>query len=68
MRWIVPVHRGSALRFSQPLSGFLAHPSVAALFHAATVRGVLPSERCSSPRSRAPLGAACSLAVLHRRT
>jgi hypothetical protein len=28
-----------------------------------TVRGVLPSERCSSPRSRSSLEAACSLAV-----
>jgi hypothetical protein len=45
---------GSALRLSQPLSGFLANPSTAALFHAATVPGVLPSE--SSPhRNRAPL-------------
>jgi len=45
---------GSALRFSQPPSGFPADPSFAALFHAATVPGVLPSE--SSPhRNRAPL-------------
>jgi hypothetical protein len=45
---------GSALRLSQPPSGFLADPSFAALFHAATVPGVLPSE--SSPhRNRAPL-------------
>jgi hypothetical protein len=34
---------GSALRLSQPLSGFLADPSFAALFRAATVRGILPS-------------------------
>jgi len=48
------VRLGSALRFSQPLSGFLASSSFAALFHAATVRGVLPSE--SSPhRDRVPL-------------
>jgi hypothetical protein len=50
--------RGSAPRFSQPLSGFLAHPGFAALFHAAAARGVLPSEPCSSPGSRAPLGVA----------
>jgi hypothetical protein len=37
-----------------PLSGFLAGPSFAALFHAATVPGILPSE--SFPHSsRAPL-------------
>ena len=37
-----------------PLSGFLAGSSFAAMFHAATVRGILPSE--SSPhKSRAPL-------------
>jgi hypothetical protein len=58
---------GSALRLSQPLSGFLASPSFAALFHAATVPGVLPSE--SSPRrNRAPLSRPhCSLAVIHQR-
>ena len=50
--------RGSAPRFSQPLSGFLAHPGFTALFHAAAARGVLPSEPCSSPGSRAPLGVA----------
>jgi hypothetical protein len=45
---------GSAHRLSQPLSGFQANPSFAALFHAATVPGIPPSE--SSPRrSRAPL-------------
>jgi hypothetical protein len=52
------VRCGSALRFSQPLSGFLASPGFAALFHAAAARGVLPSEPCSSPGSRAPLGVA----------
>jgi hypothetical protein len=47
-------HLGSALRLSQPLSGFPAVPSFAALFHAATVPGFLPSE--SFPRkNRAPL-------------
>jgi hypothetical protein len=47
-------HPGSALRFSQPLSGFLASSSSTALFRAAAVPGRLPSER--SPRKdRAPL-------------
>jgi len=68
LRWSVLSHHGSALRFSQPLSGFLAHPSLATFFHAAAARGVLPSERCSSLGSRAPLGVACSPAVLHHRT
>jgi len=44
MRWVVPSHLGSALRFSQPLSGFPAHPSFVALFRATTVPGILPSE------------------------
>lgn len=52
------VRCGSAPGFSQPLSGFLASPSFAALFHAAAARGVLPSEPSSSPGSRAPLGVA----------
>jgi len=48
------VHPGSALRLFQPLSGFVASSSFAALFRAATVRGVLPSE-VSPRRNRAPL-------------
>jgi hypothetical protein len=45
---------GSALGLSQPLSGFLASPSCAALFHAAAAHGLFPSE--SSPhKGRAPL-------------
>jgi hypothetical protein len=52
--WIVPFHPGSALRFSQPLSGFLASSSSTALFRAATVPGLPPAE--PSPREdRAPL-------------
>jgi hypothetical protein len=35
-------HLGSTLRFSQPLSGFLAGSSFAALFHAVTVVGIPP--------------------------
>lgn len=52
---------GSALRFFEPLSGFLAGPCFAALFHAATVPGILPSElsprrdRVSLSRPLAPL-------------
>jgi hypothetical protein len=54
MERVVHAHPGSALRLSQPLSGFLATPSFAALFHAATVPRIFPSE--SSPhRNRAPL-------------
>lgn len=52
MRRFVHRRRGSALRFSRPLSGLPAHPSFAGLFHPAAVRGVLPSERCPSPGSR----------------
>jgi hypothetical protein len=37
-------HSGSALRLSQPLSGFPADSSSTALFHTATVRGLSPSE------------------------
>lgn len=33
-------HPGSALRLSQPLSGFLAGPRLAALFHAAAIPGL----------------------------
>jgi hypothetical protein len=67
MRRAVHSRLGSALRFSQPRSGFLADPSFAALFHAATVPGILPSEsfphRDRVPLSRPP----SSLAVIHRR-
>jgi hypothetical protein len=53
-RWVVHAPLSSALRFSQPLSGFPASSGFAALFRAAAVRGILPSE--SSPRrDRAPL-------------
>jgi len=58
-------HPGSALRFSQPLSGFLAHPSFAALFHAAAIPGIRPSE-LSPRRNRAPLSG--SLAPLQSST
>jgi len=54
MKQGVTPHLGSALRLSQPLSGFLASPNFVALFHATTIRGIPPSE--SSPhRNRAPL-------------
>ena len=44
LRWSVHLHRGSALRLSQPLSGFLARLDFAAFFHAAAIRGVHPTE------------------------
>ena len=47
---------GSALRLSQPLSGLLASTSSTALFHAATVPELLPSER-SPHENRARLPA-----------
>jgi len=48
---------GSALRFFEPLSGFLADPSFVALFHATTVPGIPPSETSPRFESRTPLGA-----------
>jgi hypothetical protein len=48
---------GSALRLSQPLSGFPASPSFAALFHAAAVRDS-PFRGFPSQESRAPPRAA----------
>jgi hypothetical protein len=58
---------GSALGFSQPLSGFLATPSSAALFRAATVPGILPSE-LSPRRDRLPLSGQLGFpAVIHQR-
>jgi hypothetical protein len=54
MKRFVPDRLRSALRFSQPLSGFLAPPCSAALSHAAAVPGILPSEP-SPRRNRAPL-------------
>jgi hypothetical protein len=67
MKRAVQPRSGSALGFSQPLSGFLARPSFATLFRAATVPGILPLER--SPRKdRAPLSRPlCSPAVIHLR-
>ena len=56
-RWVVQPHLGSAHRFSQPLSGFLAHPGFAALFRAAAVPGIPPFRAFPSQKSRTPLGA-----------
>jgi hypothetical protein len=67
MRRVVRSRLGSALRLSQPLSGFLAHPSFAALLHAAAVPGIPPFRVFPSQESRTPLGATCSPAVIHRR-
>jgi hypothetical protein len=60
-------HPGSTHRFSQPLSGFPASSSSTALFRAATVPGRPPFRAFPSRGSPAPLEAACSLAVIHRR-
>jgi hypothetical protein len=54
MRRVVRSRPGSALRLSQPLSGFLALPSCVALFRATTVSGIPPSEFFPH-RDRAPL-------------
>jgi hypothetical protein len=67
MKWVVQAHIGSALRLSQPLSGFLAHPDSTALFRAAAVPGIPPFRVFPSQESRTPLGATCSLAVVHER-
>jgi hypothetical protein len=56
-RRVVQPRLGSAHRFSQPLSGFLAHLGFAALFHAATVPGIPPFRAFPSQESRTPLGA-----------
>jgi len=68
VRWVVQTRLGSALRLSQPLSGFLALPSFTALFHAATVCGI-PLFRAfpSTKIAFTPLEAASSLAVIHQR-
>jgi hypothetical protein len=66
VRRVVRPRLGSALGFSQPLSGFLAVPSFAAMFRAATVPGILPSE-LSPRRDRVPLSRPpCSPAVIHQ--
>jgi len=62
-----PSRAGSALRFSQPLSGFLASSSSTALFRAATVPGHALSFRAfPSLKSWSSLEATSSLAVIHR--
>jgi hypothetical protein len=67
MKRVVRPRLGSALGFSQPPSGFLARPSFAALFRAATVPGILPLEH-SPCKDRAPLSRPlCFPAVIHPR-
>jgi hypothetical protein len=64
---MVRLHLGSPLRLSQPLSGFVAGPSLVAMFRATTVPRILPSELFPH-EDRAPLSRPlCSLAVIHRR-
>jgi hypothetical protein len=57
VRRVVQPRPGSAHRFSQPLSGFLAHLGFTALFRAATVPGIPPFRAFPSQESRTPLGA-----------
>jgi hypothetical protein len=68
--WTVRFHPGSALRLSQPLSGFPAGLGFVALFRATTVPGILPSEllphRDRPPLSRPSFEVACSPAVVHQ--
>jgi len=67
MKRVVRPRLGSAPGFSQPLSGFLARPSFAALFRAATVPGILPLE-LSPCKDRAPLSRPlCFPDVVHQR-
>jgi len=67
MKRAVLSRSGSTLGFSQPLSGFLACPSFAALFRAATVPGILPLE-LSPRKDRAPLSRPlCFPDVIHQR-
>jgi len=58
---------GSALRFAPPPSGFLAGSRLAAFFHAARRSWALLLQSLPCREARAPLGAVCSLAVIHRR-
>lgn len=62
---LAPCAAGTSTPAAVPLSGFHSLPAVCQhtrasrpCFMPQTVRGVLPSERCSSLGSRAPLGAA----------
>jgi len=64
MRRIVKVLLRSALRLSQPLSGLIASSRYVALFRAAAVPEVLSFRAFPSRRSRTPLEAAGSLAVI----
>jgi len=66
-RRVVQPRLGSALRLSQPLSGFLARPSFAVLLRTAAVPGIPPFRAFPSQESRTPLGATCSLVVIHWR-
>jgi len=65
MKWGVTPTSGSALGFSQPLSGFQASSNSTALFQAATVPE-RPLRVFPSRRSCTPLGATGFPAVIHR--
>jgi len=62
-RGVNPLLR-SALRFSHPLSGLLASSRFVALFHATAIPEVSSFRAFPSQRSRTPLEAASSLAVI----
>ncbi len=67
MKRAIRSRSGSTLGFSLPLSGFLARPSFAALFRAATVPGILSLEP-SPCKDRAPLSKPlCFPDVIHQR-
>jgi hypothetical protein len=66
LKRVVPSRLRSALRFSQPLSGFLANPNFVALFRATALPEVPPFRAFPCRRSRTPLGATCSLVVIHQ--
>jgi hypothetical protein len=59
-----PPHPGSARRFSQPLGGFMADPSLRPCFMPLPSLGYLSLQSLTSQRSRTRLRAACSLAVI----
>jgi hypothetical protein len=66
--WSQPsqAHSGSALRLSQPLSGFLARSNFAALSRAAAAQ-TFPFRARPSQESCSPLGVTSSPAVIHPR-
>jgi hypothetical protein len=66
-RGFVHPHPGSARRFSRPLGGFLADPSLRPCFVPLPSLGCLSLQSLASQRSRTRLRVACSLAVIPAR-